>query len=203
MIKSRSGSTANIWPYWRSADGEEAIVLVGRKLHLRVGGGEGDAGLQTRGDLKVLVSVRAFGIKLERQPDLSFGVGEELLPDYADDRIRLIAQREPFPHDRRIAAEAAPPEAVAQHHHVAAVGRVLERREGAAEHGLGAEEPEVAFGNVDAVELLGAVAGEVEAGAGEVVGGNVLEHAGLPPIEMEHRNRGAVEASRLPPLAGL
>ena len=178
--------------FFGAAFGEEAVVLLSGELHLRVGGGERDAGLETCGGLKVLVSVGAVGLKLKGQPDVRIGIGEELLSDHAHDRIRLIAQREPFPDDGRIAAEAALPEAIAQHHYLAAVGRVLQRRKGAAQHGLGAEETEVALGNVNAVELFGPVAGEVEAGAGEVVGGNVLEYAGLPLVEMKHRNRGKV-----------
>ena len=65
-----------------------------------------------------------------------------------------------------IAAELALPEAVAEHDDFAAVGRVLLRGEGAAQHDRRAEEAEVALGDVDAVDLLGAVAGEVEAGTG-------------------------------------
>ena len=54
----------------------------------------------------------------------------------------------------------------------------------------GAEEAEVALGDVDAVELLRMVAGEVEAGAGQVVGGHLLEDAGLPLVGVELGNAG-------------
>ena len=127
-----------------------------------------------------------FGIELEGQPDVGFGVGEEVLSQDADDGVGLVAQGERLADDVGIAAEFALPQAVAQHHDFAAVGRVFLRGEGAAQHDRRAEEAEVALGDVDAVDLLGTVAGEVEAGAGEVVGGYFLEDAGLllPDVEL-------------------
>ena len=59
------------------------------------------------------------------------------------------------------------------------------RGEGAAQQDRGAEEAEVGFGDVDAVELLGMVAGEVVAGAGYVVGGYLLKEGGLPLVGVE------------------
>jgi hypothetical protein len=84
-----------------------------------------------------------------------------------------------------IAAEFTLPQAVAEHHHLAAVGRILLRREGTAEHDRSAEEAEVSFRHVDAVDLLRPVAGDVEAGTGEVVRGNLLEDIRLllPVVE--------------------
>ncbi len=63
--------------------------------------------------------------------------------------------------------------------------------EGAAEHDGRAEEPEVGFGDVDAVDLLGNGAGEVEAGTAEVVRGDILKDAGLgsPGIEVDRGGR--------------
>ncbi len=74
---------------------------------------------------------------------------------------------------------------------MAAVGRVFLRREGAAQHDGRAEEAEVGFGDVDAVDLLGTSAGEIEAGTPEVVGGNVLKDAGLcsPGVEVDRGGR--------------
>ena len=118
------------------------------------------------------------------------GIGEEVFPQDSDDGVGLIAQRERLAHDRRIAAEPALPQAVAQHHDLAAVGRVLLRGEGAAQDHRSAEEAEVALGDVDAVELLRMVAGEVVAGAGHVVGGHFLEDAGLPLVGVKLGNVG-------------
>ena len=69
------------------------------------------------------------------------------------------------------------------------LGRIFLRGEGAAEDDGRAEEAEVGFGNVDAVDLLGNGAGEVEAGTTEVVGGDVLKDAGLgfPGVEVDRR----------------
>jgi hypothetical protein len=47
---------------------------------------------------------------------------------------------------------------------------------------------------MNAVDLLGAFAGEVEAGACKVVGGNLLEGTGLPLIEVKFGNgRNVIE----------
>ena len=70
--------------------------------------------------------------------------------------------------------------------------------EGAAQDDGRAEESEVGFADVDAVDLLGVVAGEVEAGTAEVVGRDVLKDAGLrlPVVEVGRRGGGAVAFRR-------
>jgi hypothetical protein len=97
---------------------------------LGVGLRHGYARLEQSGHLKEEVHVVADRVKLERQPQVGLRVGNKVLSNHADDGIRLIAQGERFPHDGRVAAELALPQAVAQHHRLAAVGRVLLRREG-------------------------------------------------------------------------
>ena len=68
---------------------------------------------------------------------------------------------------------------------MAAVGKVFLLGEGAAELNGSTEEFEVVVGDVDAVDLFGDGAGEVEAGSAEVVGGDILKDAGLllPVVE--------------------
>ena len=68
-----------------------AMVLSGSKLQLRVCLLKGDAGLEKAGDMKEVIHVAADRRKLERQPDIRFGVADKLFSDDADDRIRLIA----------------------------------------------------------------------------------------------------------------
>ncbi len=63
-------------------------------------------------------------------------------------------------------------------------------REGAAQHHRRAEEAEVTFADVDAVELLRPVAGEVIAGAGHVVRGHLLKEARLPLVSVKLRDGG-------------
>ena len=77
---------------------------------------------------------------------------------------------------------------------MAAVGGIFLGREGAAQHDGRAEEAEVGFRDVDAVNLLGDGAGEVEAGTAEVVGGDILNDAGLgsPGIEVDRGGAIAV-----------
>ena len=62
---------------------------------------------------------------------------------------------------------------------MAAVGAVLLLREGAAKDDRCAKEREVALRDVDSLNQFRVVAGEVVAGAAEIVGGDILHHAGL------------------------
>ena len=75
----------------------------------------------------------------------------------------------------RIATKFALPQAVADDDDVAAVGGVFLGREGAAEDDGRAEEAKYRSVDVDAVDLLRVIAGDIEAGAAEVVGGDVLK----------------------------
>ena len=142
--------------------------------------------------------VGAVGVDLEGQPDVGHRVGAELLADDAEDGIGLVAERKRGADNFRIAAEFALPESVADDDDVAAVGRVFLRREGAAENHGRAEEAEVRFGNVNAMHLLGHFAGEIEARTAEVVGGDILQHAGLlaPVVELGGRSNAKVAIRR-------
>ena len=65
---------------------------------------------------------------------------------------------------------------------MASARKVLGRRESAAKHSLGAEEMEELVGDMDALDLLGAVAStEIESGPSGIEGRHILEHLGLPP----------------------
>ena len=99
MIKSRSGSTANLPAL--GSPWESQAVLKGREFHLRVGLGQRDAGPQPSGDLEVYVHVIGDRGKLEGQPDVGLGIGEEVFPQNADDGVGLIAQRERLADDRQ------------------------------------------------------------------------------------------------------
>ena len=162
-----------------------AEFLVG-ELHLRVGLRQGDARPEPRRRHEVVALVGAVGIDLEGQPDVGHGIGAELLADDAEDRVRLIAERKRGADDVGIAAELTLPEAVADHDHVSAVGRIFLRREGAAEDHRCSEEAEVRFAHVNAVDLFGHFAGEVKAWTAEVVRGDILQNAGLraPVVEL-------------------
>jgi hypothetical protein len=116
------------------------------------------------------------------------GIGNKLLSNHPDDGVRLVAQREGFSHNCRIASELALTKAVAQHRHFAAVGRVLLRGESVSQNHRGAEEAEVPLRNVKTMDLLEPVAGYVEAGATVIVCGDLLEDAGLAVKEMKLRN---------------
>ena len=138
-----------------------------------------------------MAEVGAVGIDLEGNPDVGFGIGDEGFSQDTDDGVGLVAEGDAGADDVGVAAELALPEAVADDHDVAAVGRIFLGGEGAAEDDGRAEEAEVGFGDVDAVDLLGNGAGEVEAGTAEIVGGDILKDAGLgfPGVEVDRRGR--------------
>ena len=137
------------------AVGIAAAKLVGGELQLSVGLGERDAGLKACGGEKKVALVGAVGVDLEGQPDVGFRIGDEGLAEDSDDGVGLVAERERGADDVGIASEFALPEAVADDHDFAAVGRIFLRGEGAAQHDGRAEEAEIGFADVDAVDLLG------------------------------------------------
>ena len=167
---------------------ELTVVLRARRPQLGVGLRHGDARLEQSGHLKEEVHVGADRVKLKRQPEVSLRVGDEILSDHADDGVRLIAQRDRFPHDGLVAAEPALPQAVAQDHHLAAVGRVLLRREGPSQRHGRTIHAEVALRNVNPVDLLRTAAGKVKAGARVVVGHDLFKYVRLPLEEVKLRN---------------
>ena len=172
----------------------KAAILIGDEFQLGVGLGEGDARLEAAGDKEIVAEVGAVGIDLEGDPDVGLRIGDERFSQDTDDGVGLVAEGDAGTGDVGVAAELALPEAVADDHDVAAVGSLFLGGEGAAEDDGRAEEAEVGFGNVDAVDLLGNDAGEVEARATEIVGGDVLKDAGLgfPDVVVNRRAAGAV-----------
>ena len=187
-VAERLDAEAGFWVGERIA----AAELIVTEFELGVGLGEGDAGFETGGGHEVMTLVGAVGIDLEGEPEVGNGIGDEGFSDDAEDGVGLVAERERGADNVGVAAELALPEAVADDDEVAAVGGILLRREGAAEDDGRAEEAEVGFRDVDAVDLLRDGAGEVEAGTAEVVGGDVLEDFGLfaPEIELGRGSAG-------------
>ena len=165
------------------------------KFHLRVGLRQRYAGFEHCGDLEEVSLVGTVRLKLEGQPDLGFGIGRKFAAKNAHDRVPLIAERQGLADDIRIAAEPALPQRVAQHHNFAAVLGVFLRSEGAAQHHGCAKDAEIALGDVNAVDQLGALAGDVEPRPCKVVGRNVFEDSGLALVDLELRNGGDYIAS--------
>ncbi len=141
-----------------------------------------------------MAEVGAVGVDLEGNPDIGFGIGKEGFSEDPDDGAGLVAERDAGAHNVGIAAELTLPESVANHDDMAAVRGVFLRCEGAAKLDWRAKEPEIGFGDVEAVDLLGNDAGKVEARTAKVVSGDVLKDAGLssPGIEVDRRGRIAV-----------
>ena len=141
-----------------------------------------------------MAQVGAVGVDLEGEPDVGGRVELEGRTDDANDGVWLIAERKRGADDVGIAAELALPEPVADDDHVAGGGGVFLGREGAAEDDGRAEEAEIRFGDVNAVDLFRDLAGEIKVGTTEVVGGDVLENAGLsaPVVEFGGGRAGPV-----------
>ncbi len=135
--------------------------------------------------------VRAVRLKLERNPDLRLRIGREISPQHADDRVRFTAQRKRLPNHFRIPAKPPLPQAVAQHHHVPAVRRILLLRESAAQHHRRAKHAEVALRYVNSVDQLRPVSRDVEPRSRKIVRRHVLEDRSLPLPLLELRNRRA------------
>jgi hypothetical protein len=104
----------------------------------------------------VVRAARARVDGAERQWHVQLALAQgEARRHHTDDGARLSIRGERPPHDRRIAAEAALPVAVAQHHHLVAPGPVLGGGVGAAEQRWRLEGGEELRRRVDRVEVLG------------------------------------------------
>lgn len=123
--------------------------------------------------------VIAVGIELEGQPQIGNGVSLEGLSHHADDRVRLIAERDGRSYDLRIAAKFALPQPIAQYDNLAAVGSVFPRREGAAQHHRRAEEAKVGLGHVQPMHLFRHCSSKVESWPAKVIRSHILNDAGL------------------------
>jgi hypothetical protein len=167
-----------------------AEILLPRELHLGIGLGERHIRLQHRHNPKKVGLVGAVRVKLEGNPEIGFRLRNEVPSQHADDGERLGVQGKGLADDIRAPGKSTLPEPVAQHHDVPPIGQVLLGREGAAHHHRGPEYAEPALADVNPVNKLRPVAGDVETRAGEVIGGDVFEHAGLLAPDHEFRNGG-------------
>ncbi len=91
---------------------KRAQILLPCQLHLRVGLGHRHAGLEHRRGLEEMTLVGAVGLELEGDTDFGIGVGNEISPQHADDRVGLIPQRQRLADNVLTAAELALPQAV-------------------------------------------------------------------------------------------
>jgi len=106
----------------RAGFGEFSVVLGSRQFELCVRLVQHDTGPEHPGDMKVIVHVAADRLELKRDPNVGRGVGEELFPDDANNRVWLIAEGKRFPQHALVAGKVALPHAVTQHHNLAAMG---------------------------------------------------------------------------------
>jgi hypothetical protein len=159
------------------------------------------AGFEARGHREEMSHVLRIQIELERHPEIGWRVRDEFSTDDPDDEIRLAIELDGRSHRGRVRAEAVFPQAVAENCETAAVRAVFRSGEGAAGNHRGAEHGEVVCGNMNGLHLLRMIAaGDVHAGAAEVVGGDLLEDTRLLTPESELRN---VCAGKRPVRAGV
>ena len=108
--------------------------------------------------------------------DVGGRIGMESSGKDSDHRIGIAAQQDRLANQRWVASETGSPEIVAHDGGLRTVGLILLRQEGAAEGGRDAEDLEIFGRDVDALDLLRAVArAEVQAGPGEVIESHGLE----------------------------
>ena len=174
----------------------EAAILDGGEGELGVGLGDGDAGAEAGGYGEVVGHVLRCEVELEGNPEVGGGIGDEAGSDDADDGVGCAVELDCRSDDVGVGGVAGLPEVVAEDGDVAAVGAVFGLGEGAAGGEGRAEHGEVVGGDVGAFDLLGVVAaGDVDAGAAEVVGCDLLEDAGLLMPDVEFGDVGAGEVA--------
>src|SRR5579863_3338957 len=93
------------------------------------GRGERVAGRQAAGDYKKVGLVGVIGIGLQRKPQIGGGIWLKGRRKDADDGGGCAAERDGLAENRRIAAETALPEAIADDQNARRAGTVFLRRE--------------------------------------------------------------------------
>ncbi len=135
------------------------------RLHVRARGLERHALLQPRDALELPLVPRVPALLVRQQrPQVRVGIGKvEAAGHHADDGVRQVVERDRAAHDRRIGAERAPPEAVAQDRDGGRTFVILFGQERTAERRRHAEGPQYAGRDRRAPERLRPVtAGEHE-----------------------------------------
>src|SRR5579871_4164414 len=102
--------------------------------------------------------VGAVRISLHGDKDVGRRVGTEPGWQNADERVWLAAQHDGGAQQSGAAPQPCFPKVVAHDGGPGAAGKILLKEKIAAHGGLGSEDPEVALGHVNALDLLGTVA---------------------------------------------
>ncbi len=134
----------------------------GNQAQLGLDRGLGGARIPAGDHLEVLTSptpVRYAPRITQDPPDPGSRLHHVVIPGRQHSRHQHLARAEQDlpPHDRRIAAEPGAPEFVREDHHAVAVGIVFVGAEVAAQHGVNAQNPEVAGGNPESHQDFRAV----------------------------------------------
>jgi hypothetical protein len=168
--------------------------LLHRERKLRGGHLFRYAGAQTACDSEIPRVVGTHRIDLERDPNIGrcIKLGAESGTDDADNSVRLSAERDGLPDDRRVAREAALPQSVAQNGDAAGMRPIFRGCKRAPQNHRRAEETKISSGNVNGAHLFRvSAAGEVEADARVFVGGDIFERSGLKAQSVEACGRAS------------
>jgi hypothetical protein len=154
----------------------------------------GYARFEARHHTQVMIAsaCRLIRPKGHRRPELLFTSGEaEMRGHNADDRVRMIVERQALPNNASIAAEAPLPQAMTEHDYALGVGAVFLLRKDAPQRRRDAEQREQAGRNTYALDPLRlATPGQAQARAPE--GGDLREDSILIAPVNEIRRRYVV-----------
>src|SRR5262249_23070529 len=126
----------------------------------------------------------------------------EILRRHADNRVRIAVDRNALARDRRVDAEAPPPQSVAQNRDALAVRRILLLREAAPDGRIHAEDAEEIRADSGAPDELGlAPARKIDAGADPDRSGDAVERPAMLAPEDELRF-ARVPETRVGPIRG-
>ncbi len=156
--------------------------LLADDLHLRLRARNGHAWLQPPGDIEVVALIGTVRLRLQRKPDVRFGVRLKAPREDADDCVGHAVQQDWPPEHLVGAAEAGLRHGITDHGHGRAVRQILALREGATRDWRNAEDLEVVRGDVETLHRLGRIArAHVHRKSPEIVQRHGVEDIVLPP----------------------
>src|SRR5262249_20012370 len=164
-----------------------AFELPEDRFHLVLRLPERDARLEPSQHSVIVPLIRADRIDAHRRQHIDTTVAvAEILRQHADDRIRIVVDRNALAGDGRIGAESPLPQPVAQDHDALAVRRIFLLRETAPDGRIHAQYAEEIRGDSDATDELRLTATrQIDAGADAYRGGDAVERLTMLPPEDE------------------
>ncbi len=126
--------------------------------HIRLRGIQSRAGLEAAGSEEVVGLIGAIRVGLHGQKDVGWRIGLKVRGEDSDHGVRIAAEQDRPADERRVASETVSPDIVAQDDGFRAVRLILLGKKGSSNRRRHAENVEIFGGDVNALDLLGAVA---------------------------------------------